>query len=79
MNDRCRVTLESISAYLDGELDTSVCDSIEQHCEDCRSCAAIVTGLRKSIGLCRQLGTAPLPKPILDRARASIRQLLDET
>jgi len=78
MNDHCRMTLARISSYLDGELDTPACETIEQHCRDCSSCREVVRGLRESIGLCHQVGTSPLPEPILARARASIRQLLDE-
>jgi anti-sigma factor RsiW len=73
----CKEVLANISRYLDGELDTTACDAIERHCLECLSCAALVNGLRETVGLCRQAGTAPLPDAVRQRARESVRQLLD--
>ena len=73
----CREVLANISAYLDGELETTACDAIERHCQECASCAALVNGLRETVGLCRQAATAPLPDAVRQRARESVRRLLD--
>jgi anti-sigma factor RsiW len=73
----CRPILANISAYLDGELEATACEAIEQHCQGCASCAALVNGLRETVGLCRQAGTTPLPDAVRQRARESVRQLLD--
>lgn len=73
----CKEVLANISSYLDGELETTACEAIERHCLDCPSCAALVTGLRETVGLCRQAATAPLPDVVRQRARESVRQLLD--
>jgi anti-sigma factor RsiW len=72
----CQEVLTNISGYLDGELDTTACDAIEQHCHDCATCAALVNGLRETVGLCRQAATAPLPDAVRQRARDSVRRLL---
>lgn len=74
----CREILQNISAYLDGELDTTACDEIEQHRQQCERCAAVVEGLRETIGLCRQAAGAELPESVRDRARAAVRELLDD-
>jgi anti-sigma factor RsiW len=73
----CKEILANISSYLDGELETTACEAIERHCLACPSCAALVKGLRETLGLCRQVATAPLPDAVRQRARASVRQLLD--
>ena len=73
----CKGVLADISAYLDGELETTACDAIERHCQECASCAAMVNGLRESVGLCRQAATAPLPDAVRQRAREGVRRLLD--
>jgi anti-sigma factor RsiW len=73
----CRAILASISAYLDGELEATACDAIEQHCEGCASCAALVRGLRETVGLCRAAASIPLPGPVRQRARDSVRELLE--
>jgi len=72
----CVTVLGGISAYLDGELETTACDAIERHCETCASCAAVVKGLRDTIGLCRGVAIAPIPAPVREKAQASIRALL---
>jgi anti-sigma factor RsiW len=77
-NIECQMILAGISAYLDGDLDTTACDAIERHCQACPRCAALVTGLRETVGLCRQVASVPLPESVRQRARASVRRLLDE-
>ena len=79
MKPGCRQILKEISAYLDGELEMAACATIERHCADCASCAAVVDGLKQTAGLCRQLGTTPLRLPVLERARASVRRLLENS
>jgi len=73
----CQPILANISAYLDGELETTACDLIERHCQDCASCAALVSGLRDTVGLCRDAGARPLPEAVRRRAQESVRRLLD--
>lgn len=73
----CRETLEHIAAYLDGDLPAAECRSVEEHCRACESCASFVAGLRQTVGLCRQVATAPLPEDVRVRALASVRKLLD--
>jgi len=75
----CQRIRTSISSYFDGELDATACDVIEQHCQGCRKCAALVDGLRETVGLCRQAAASPLPESIRQRARESVRRLLDES
>jgi anti-sigma factor RsiW len=73
----CKAILDNISAYLDGELDSTACEAIERHCRGCLTCAALVNGLRETVGLCRQAASVPLPAAVRQRARDSVRQLLD--
>jgi anti-sigma factor RsiW len=76
VNAECGAMLAGISAYLDGDLDAAECQLIERHCRDCSRCAALVEGLRDTIGLCREAGATPLPEPVRQRARESIERLL---
>lgn len=73
----CQQILSSISAYLDGDLDATACETIETHCQQCPHCATVVEGLRETVGLCRQAGSFPLPDSVRERARASVRRLLE--
>lgn len=72
----CADVVKQIQAFVDGELEAVECDTIERHCESCPACADIVRGLRQTIGLCREVGQAPLPRPISERAREQVKRLL---
>jgi anti-sigma factor (TIGR02949 family) len=72
----CRVLLEQLSAYLDGDLPTVECEAIERHAARCPRCAEVIADLKTIGGLCRRAGSAPLPAPIRQRARERIRRLL---
>ncbi len=72
----CAAVLGGISAYLDGELEATECDAIDAHCRTCADCAAVVQGLRATIGLCRGAVVAELPEPVKAKAQASIARLL---
>lgn len=76
MSERCAAILANISAFLDGELDATECAAIEEHCAQCARCAPVVAGLRETIGLCRNVGAAPLPEPVRARAQEAVRRLL---
>ena len=73
----CATILANISAYLDGELEATECAAIEEHCSGCPRCAPVVEGLRRTIGLCRDAVAVSLPDAVRQRARASVRRLLD--
>jgi len=77
-SSECAAILANVSAYLDGELEATACAAIEAHCATCSSCARLVEGLRRTIGLCRHAGTVPIPEDVRARARDSVRRLLDD-
>jgi anti-sigma factor RsiW len=77
IDESCRAMLAHVSAYLDGELDRTECEAIDRHCRECPQCTAIIAGLRRTIGLCREAGRAPLPDAVRVRARQRISRLLE--
>ena len=76
MSDSCAAILANISAFLDGDLDQTMCEAIEAHCAQCQRCAPVIAGLRQTLGLCREAGAAPLPESIRARARDAVKRLL---
>jgi anti-sigma factor RsiW len=72
----CALARARIDAALDGELGAEACAAIDAHCGTCPACAALVAGLRQTVGLCREAGSAPLPDDVRQRARRRVRQLL---
>ena len=77
LSAECRRILTSVSAYLDGDLEAGVCESIETHCRDCVGCAEVIAGLRETAGLCRRAGAMPVPEAVRRRALARVHRLLD--
>ena len=76
MNETCRGVLSDVEAYLDGELDADACRRLEAHAEGCSACADDVERLRRTIGMCRDAGRAPLPAGVRERALAAVKRLL---
>ncbi|MEN6300224.1 MAG: zf-HC2 domain-containing protein [Anaerolineaceae bacterium] len=53
-HERCRDLLGSLSDYVDGDLEETICHEIEQHLADCENCRVVVDTLRKTISLYRE-------------------------
>jgi anti-sigma factor RsiW len=61
----CREILENLSAYIDQELDPSLCDEIEEHMRDCNPCVAFLNTLKKTVVLYKYSGQEdPLPDEV---------------
>lgn len=72
----CRLLLERLSAYIDGDLPAPACRRIEGHARHCRRCSTVIEELRRTTGLCRRAGEAPLPASVRKVARERIRRLM---
>lgn len=64
---RCRELLGSLSDYVDGELEETLCREIEAHMAECENCRIVVDTLRKTISLYRILPSEPLPAAVEQR------------
>jgi len=47
----CRNLLGSLSEYVDGELEETLCAEIERHLTDCENCRIVVDSLHKTVSL----------------------------
>lgn len=72
----CRVLLERLSAYLDGDLPAPACRSIERHARGCSKCTEVIRDLRSTVGLCQQAAKRPLPVAVRRRAQDRVRRLM---
>jgi anti-sigma factor RsiW len=54
----CREIFESLSEYLDDDLDPDACDQIEQHLGGCSPCLAFLNTLQRTVDFCQDT-TAP--------------------
>lgn len=47
----CHQLIETISDYVDGELDPQLCVELERHLSECNNCQIVVNTLRRTIEL----------------------------
>ena len=73
----CRQFLRTLSDFVDGTLDESLCDEIEKHMGECERCQIVVDTLRKTVELYHEMTPAP-PVPEDVRARLFLRLDLDD-
>jgi anti-sigma factor RsiW len=67
-SENCRYLLDSLSAYMDGELGDDLCLELERHLADCEDCQVVVDTLRKTITLYRATATPPpVPSDVRER------------
>lgn len=73
----CRHLLGSLSDYIDGTLDESLCTEIERHMSECEDCRIVIDSLRKTIYL-YQATSQQTPMPDGVRERLYHRLALDD-
>lgn len=67
---RCLHILQRLSAYIDDELASNVCEEIRRHLGACPNCEVFVESLRHTVTLCRHR-----PSPVLSPAdRQALRE-----
>lgn len=66
----CLNILRQLSAYLDEDLQRSVCDEIRRHLGTCPNCELFVDSLRQTVSLCRHTA----PPPLSASSKAQLRQ-----
>jgi predicted anti-sigma-YlaC factor YlaD len=50
-HEECRALLNSLSDYVDGDLQQELCDEIELHMKDCENCRIVIDTLSKTVSL----------------------------
>lgn len=75
-HNECRHLLDSLSDYVDGELDESLCREIEAHMAGCENCRIVVDTLAKTVELYH---TTPAEKNLPQDVRTRLFKRLDLT
>ena len=50
-HEECRELLNSLSDYVDGDLQQELCDEIVLHMKDCENCRIVIDTLSKTVSL----------------------------
>jgi len=71
----CKECLDLLYDYLDGTLNQSTTDSLEEHFQDCPPCISFLNTYKSTSELCRDtLGTIEIP----DAVRIKLQEFLKE-
>ncbi len=68
----CLKLLRQLSAYIDGELPSDMCQEIRRHLGDCPNCDVFILSLQQTVILCRH---RPVP-PLKPADRAAMRRAI---
>ncbi len=63
----CKEVVQQLSEYLDGELESGLVQSLEQHLAGCHNCRIIVDTTRKTVEIFCNSEPLPLPAPVHER------------
>lgn len=66
----CKKLAQSLSAYIDGDLDHDLCYEIEKHLSVCRRCSVLLDSVRKVLIVSGDERTFELPMGYEDRLHA---------
>ncbi len=71
---KCQELLAVLNEYVDGNLDSSVCEEFERHMTGCNPCQIVVDNIRKTITLYRSGEAYELPAQFRDHLREVLRE-----
>jgi RNA polymerase sigma-70 factor (ECF subfamily) len=72
----CPDVLALFSQHLEGDIDPSVCATMEAHLAQCGRCRGTCESLKRTLAICRQLPTPEVPASIAASIRAAIQAFL---
>ena len=66
---------ERLSEYLDGELDDVTCREIQHHVRECIPCEVCFNTLKRTVELCREAESVPVPESFSLRLKEIVQSL----
>jgi predicted anti-sigma-YlaC factor YlaD len=78
--ENCRHLLDSLSDYIDGDLQKALCEKIDAHMADCENCRIVVDTLRKTVYLYQASTDIPeMPADVKERLfqRLDLSEFID--
>jgi RNA polymerase sigma-70 factor (ECF subfamily) len=68
----CPEVLSAYSNMLEGDLDATICARLEQHLTGCAACERTCASLKRSLAICREAGSEPVPPGVQASVRAAL-------
>ena len=72
----CPDVLTLFSQHLEGEINASVCATMEAHLAQCHHCRAACESLKRTLAVCRQLPTPDVPASLAASVKTAINAFL---
>jgi RNA polymerase sigma-70 factor (ECF subfamily) len=66
------------SQHLEGEIDPSICATMEAHLAQCHHCRDACESLKRTLAICRQLPTPDVPASVAASVKAAINAFLNQ-
>jgi len=67
-HESCRILLDSLSDFVDGDLGNELCAEIDRHLQDCENCRIVIDSLRKTVYLYHVAAGPPsMPDDVRER------------
>lgn len=63
-HSHCLSMFQKLSEYIDNELDEMTCRDIERHVEECVPCKICLETLKRTVNLCKNLESKPVPESV---------------
>ena len=73
----CPDVLTLLSQHLEGDINPTVCATMEAHLAQCSHCQHACESLKRTLAICRQLPTPDVPSSVATSVRAAIHAFLD--
>ena len=74
----CPDVLRLFSQHLEGEIDPSICATMEAHLAQCHHCRDACESLKRTLAICRQLPTPDVPTSVAASVKAAINAFLNQ-
>ena len=74
-HQHCLEMFEKLSEYIDGELDEVTCEELEKHVEECVPCKVCLVTLKKTVNICKEMESNPVPDTLSQRLKELIRNM----
>jgi anti-sigma factor RsiW len=75
---KCEELLALLNDYVDGTVNSAICEKFEEHMAGCNPCQVVVDNMRKTITLYRHGQPIELPEPCRQRLHDALHQRWQE-
>lgn len=73
MAKKCEEYISGLADYIDGDIDSELCEEIERHIGQCKNCRIMVDTMRRTVTLCREGVPEKLPEALESKLNNLLR------